>query len=197
MSDESKAGPSDSGPKQDQVSIWKCLESNAQVLKRVSPTTLCPFQNLEGKCILDWTNGDVKTWLELHFPNLFSHLDGLDGTGLTTLNLDDMDEIKVNKILKTSLLKRVGILLRSQKREKYLTDGRFNDIMEERGKRCFDCHIGTHLEHVKRNLIVFFCQFFFQTLGETKFLRNTSAIRYMQFWFKRWKICSVCWLIEC
>ena len=188
MSDESKAGPPDSGPKQDQVSIWKCLESNAQVLKRLSPTAFRPFKSLEeGKCILEWTEVDVKTWLSAknYAPGFVSALDDTDGSVLATLTLDMMDDINATPRLKKGLLKRVEFLLRKQQKKNFFEDyDEYESIMDTRGNQCFDCHICTHLEHVKRNLIVFFCQFFFQTLGETEFLRNASATRYMQFWFK-------------
>ena len=61
----------------------------------------------------------------------------------------------------SDLFRAVGILLRKQQKKNLFEDyDEYEIIMDTRGKQCFDCHIGTHLEHVKRNLIVFFLSIF-------------------------------------
>ena len=59
----------------------------------------------------------------------------------------------------------VKLVLAKQKRSEILSEVDFIDNMDGRGKQCCICHICTHLEHVKRNLIVFFCQFFLSNFG--------------------------------
>ena len=73
----------------------------------------------------------------------------------------------------------VTFVLDEQKEKGIIQDeAKFNSVMKNRGKQRFI----VDLEHVKRKIsLCSFAIFSFQTLGETEFLRNTSAIRYMQF----------------
>ena len=126
----------------------------------------CTFKNLKGKCILDWTEDDVQNWLQNGFQqhvDLFAEHTGED---IANLRKSDMSQLSISTPVVNRLFNRVSNLLHAQNREKHLTDGQLNDIMATRGKQRFvGFQIYTNLEHVKRNLIVFFCQFFLSNFG--------------------------------